>query len=154
MKNFIFFISLLVSMQVLSAPSYTTNSFTIMPHYKIMELNINECKTQANARGNANLAIECIEIQKKSFEYLKRIHDAQDITSPSWSLCIGESKTEYSYDYMLMLGCMKVVKDICPEKADGNWVNPNMCINSIKSGEWIHNPKVFQPTKYSLKAAP
>lgn len=44
-----------------------------------------------------------------------------------------------------MLGCMKVVKDICKETKDGKWENPNLCMKSIESGAWINNPKVYQP---------
>lgn len=149
MKRIIFLASLLFSTQIFSAPSYVENSFTKMPHYKIMELNINECNVQANGAGDPSAAQECISNQQKSFDYLKRIHDSRDITSPSWSLCIAESKTRFSYNYLVMLACMKVVKEICPEREDGYWKNPNLCINSIESGAWMKNPKIFEPTKYS-----
>lgn len=149
MKNSLLSLLILLCGSAYAAPSYTKNSFTMMPHHRIMDININECKVMGNATGQTSAADECIYNQKKSFEYLQRIHDAQEITSASWSLCVGESKTRHSYNYLVMLACMKVVKDICPERPDGNWVNPNMCIDSIRSGAWVNNPKIFEPTKYS-----
>lgn len=150
----IFSFCILFFTSVAWAGPYDDNSFSKMPHKKIMDLNINNCEVQANAAGNPELAHRCVDNQKQSFDYLFRIYQAKDITSASWSLCIAESKIGDRFDYMLMLACMKVIKDICPEKADGQWVNPNLCINSIESGAWINNPKIFQPSKYSLKVAP
>lgn len=129
------------------ASLYETNSFGMMLHKDIMRLNEDTCRTQANAIGDPDAAQECIDTQKLAFQKLLVVYNDRSITAPSWSLCIGESKIGYSYNYITMYACMKVVKDICKEKPDGQWENPNLCINSIQSGAWWNNPKIHQPYK-------
>lgn len=127
------------------ASPYDSNSFGMMPHGKIMQLNVDECNTYANATGDSEYAETCIHNQKESFRRLAEIYNKHNITAASWSLCVGQAQTEESYDYLVMLACMKVVKDICKEKPDGQWQDPRLCVNSIESGAWINNPKIYQP---------
>ena len=129
------------------ASPYDSNSFGAMPHKDIMRINVDNCNIEANATGNKTSVEECINNQKIAFEKLLIIYNDQAITAPSWSLCVGEAKTRHSYDYVVMYACMKVVKDICKEKPDGQWENPNLCIRSMQSGAWLNNPKIYQPYK-------
>lgn len=131
------------------ADMYKSNSFGMMPHKDIMRMVADRCNTEANAMGDKDAATECIASQKIAFNKLTEIYNDQSITAPSWSLCIAQAKYGHIYNYITMYGCMKVVKDICKEKPDGNWENPNLCIKSIESGAWINNPKVYQPYKKS-----
>lgn len=146
-------LSLLIVTSIFSvgvwASPYDSNSFGMMPHKDIMRMNIDQCKIEANATGNTEKLQECIEYQQEAFKKLLVVYNDKSIAAPSWSLCIGESKTQYAYNYVVMYACMKVVKDICKEKPDGQWENPNLCINSIESGAWVNNPKVYQPYKSS-----
>lgn len=128
-------------------PSHQSNSFGMMPHKKILEININKCEAESNAMGDEEAGKICIENQQTGLNKLKIIYNDHAIAAPSWSLCIAESKIPDSYNYVTMYACMKVVKDICKETPDGQWENPNLCINSIESGSWWNNPKVYQPYK-------
>ncbi|MDV7389215.1 hypothetical protein R4446_16330 [Acinetobacter baumannii] len=147
--NYLFVLSILmVSSLALAAPSpYSENSFGLMPHKDIMRLNKEACEVEGNATGDSASVEECIEYQEKAYEKLVDIYNRHNITAPSWSLCIAQSHIHPSYNYVIMLGCMKVVKDICKETKDGKWENPNLCMKSIESGSWINNPKVYQPYK-------
>lgn len=131
------------------ASKYDSNSFGQIPHQRIMELNVEECNIQGHASGDNDYIQKCINDQKLAFEKLIIIYNDKAITSPSWSVCVGQSKSGYSYNYLIMYACMKVVKDICPEKQDGSWENPNLCLKSMESGAWINNPKIYQPYKSS-----
>lgn len=133
------------------AGAYDMNSFGQMPHQRIMELNVEECNIEAHASGDDNYTQKCIDDQKLAFKKLITIYNDKAITAPSWSICVGQSKSGYSYNYVIMYACMKVVKDICPEKQDGSWENPNVCLRSMESGAWINNPKIYQPYKSSKK---
>lgn len=128
-------------------PLYQSNSFGVMPHDQIMKINMNQCGIEANAIGDAVIGEDCKKNQQTAFDKLKVIYNDHAITAPSWSLCIAESKIPNSYNYVVMYACMKVVKDICKEKSDGQWENPALCVNSIKSRSWLHNPKIYQPYK-------
>lgn len=150
MKKLLIAASVLFNTGVMAGP-YDTNSFGMMPHKKIMELNIDKCKIDANATGDTSKLHNCIAYQQKAFEQLLVIYNEKSITAPSWSLCIGQARSGYAYNYVIMYGCMKVVKDICKEKSDGQWVDPNLCIRSIESGAWIRNPKVYEPYQSSKK---
>lgn len=149
MKKLLLLPLLMTGSSVWANSKYESNSFGIMPHKDIMRLNVDSCNTEANAVGNPSIAKLCIGYQEIAFEKLLEIYNDKSITAPSWSLCVGESKTGHSYNYVTMYACMKVVKDICPENADGSWKNYNLCVSSIQSGAWINNPKVYQPYKSS-----
>lgn len=145
MKKFVLLIPFLIlGTKAVSSP-YDDNSFGRMPHQQILTINTQKCMITANATGDFESGKKCIDYQHKSFEKLQYIYSKHNITASSWSLCIGEAKIPDSYDYLTMLGCMKVVKSICPENPDGSWVNYNLCRSSIESGAWINNPKVYEP---------
>lgn len=142
---------LFIAPTVVVAEPANSNQFSAMPHYKIMELNIEACETEENATGDANYGKECIYYQKKAFEMLQVIYEKYKVIGPSWSLCLSEAKNGYTYDYVVMLACMKVVKGVCKEKPDGQWDNPRQCVNSMESGLWINNPKIYEPLEQVFK---
>ena len=145
MKTIYLSIILLLVPPSVFAASANNNHFSMMPHKRIMELNAEACETDALSTGNTGAAQECIEYQQKALGRLFEIYNKYSVATPSWSLCIGEAKREYSYDYLVLLACMKVVKSICKENPNGTWVNPGQCTNGIESGLWINNPKVYEP---------
>lgn len=146
MKYLLLMSCLLLPISSMAVPSpYAENTFGRMPHKDIMRLNKDACEVEGNATGDTASIEECIDYQEKAFDKLVEIYNRHDITAPSWGLCIGQSHIHPSFNYVIMLGCMKVVKDICKETKDGKWENPNLCMKSIESGAWINNPKVYQP---------
>lgn len=136
---------------LVKAEPANSNQFAAMPHYKIMELNIESCNDEANATGDLEMGKECIKYQKQAFEELKEIYNKYYVAQPSWSICLSEAKNEYTYDYVVMLACMKVVKSICKENSNGFWENPRQCTNGIESGAWINNPKIYEPLENIFK---
>ena len=145
MKTIYLLIILLFSPTFVFAEPVNNNHFSAMPHNRIMQLNIEACETDAISIGDIDAAQECVEYQQKAFDSLLEIYNKYPVAPPSWSLCIGEAKIGYSYNYLVLLACMKVVKSICKEKPDGTWVNPRQCISGVESGLWINNPKIYEP---------
>lgn len=150
MKIFYAALLLIISTIVTAEPA-NSNHFSTMPHYKIMELNIESCEAEANATGDIDSGKECVYYQKKAFEMLQVVYDKYKIITPSWSLCLSQAKNGYTYDYVVMLACMKVVKSICKEGSNGFWENPRQCTNSMESGAWINNPKIREPLEQVFK---
>ena len=134
----------IASIYTLAAPA-NNNQFGMMPHKRIMELNIESCISDALALGDSDEGKECIEYQNEAFKQINEIYNKYPVANASWSLCIGQSKTGYTYDYLVLLACMKTVKSICKENQDRTWVNPRQCTNGIESGLWINNPKIYEP---------
>lgn len=129
------------------------NHFAKMPHNKIMELNIEGCKAEAIAIGDTKLESECEQYQYQAFKKLVEIYSKYHVATPSWSLCLGQAKNQYAYDYVVMLACMKVVQSVCREKGD-HWENPRQCESAMESGLWINNPRVYKPLDEVFGKAP
>jgi hypothetical protein len=146
----IIYLMILFAVSSVSFGAANNNHFANMPHNKIMELSIEGCKADAIATGDKKLESECEQYQRQSFKKLVEIYDKYHIATPSWSLCLSEAKTQYSYNYLVMLACMKVVQSICKEKGD-YWENPRQCESSMKSGLWINNPRVYKPLNEVFK---
>ena len=139
MKVIYFLVLCLISGISIAKPA-NDNQFAYMPHDKILELNNSICDTETNALGEPELKEDCIEMQKKAFQKMVDIYNNYYLPQISWSLCIGEAKYKYSYDYFTMYQCMKAVKSICPFNEAGVLNNQNQCMSSMKSGLWVNHP--------------
>ena len=148
MKSLILFITLVTSDEIFAAQQYNPTIFDQMPHQRIIENQINECKTQGVALGQSQ-STEYIEICSKlvhdAFDEMTILNNKRITPNVSWSLCAGYAQYESGFIYPEMVKCMRVVNDVCPVKPDGEYVDVRQCILSMRSDYWLQNPKIDQP---------
>lgn len=112
------------------------DSFLVMPHEKILELEHQKCADQELATAGRQKASKCNKVVDSAFKELVLLHDKGTVPLKSWDLCYSQSYDGTTFSYPVLALCMRSVQKICKVNESGEYVNMSQCYRVMMSGEW------------------